>query len=190
MFDDLIAHIQSEIHLTETEVEKFKSFWKVFELSKDDYLLRNGDLCMFDSYVVKGCLKAYCINTKTGKEDILFFATEKWWATDLDSFVNKTPSIYNLKAIENTTMLRISRESFIELLDTLPKLEKYFRIILERYIASMQRRVIILNSYTAEEKYQHFIEQYPSMLQRVPQYLIASYLGVTPEFLSRVRGKK
>ena len=189
MFSDLLKDIQNKISVSKDEIEKFRSYWKVIQLKKNDFLFRNGQPCKYDSYVVKGSLKAFYLNAKTGNEEILFFAIERWWATDLDSFANQTKSRYNIQALEDSILLQIDFQSFIKLLNEIPKMERYFRIIIESYISAIQWRVISLNSFTAEERYKDFVSQYPKIAQRVPQYLIASYLGITPEFLSRIRAQ-
>ena len=120
----------------------------------------------------------------------MYFAIENWWATDIDSFQKQTPSIYNIQALEETQLLQISHYSFNRMLEQMPKLEKYFRIILESYLGSLQRRIIENNLLGAEQRYIEFIERYPQIANRVPQYLIASYLGISAEFLSRIRRKQ
>ncbi|MDN5213024.1 Crp/Fnr family transcriptional regulator [Fulvivirgaceae bacterium BMA12] len=189
MFGSLLKDIQNKISISEDEIEKFRSYWNVIQLKKNDFLFRNGQVCKCDSYVVKGSLKAFYLNAQTGNEEILFFAIERWWATDLDSFANQTKSLYNIQALEDSILLQIDFQSFTKLLNEIPKMERYFRIILESYISAIQWRIISLNSFTAEERYKDFVSQYPKIIQRVPQYLIASYLGITPEFLSRIRAQ-
>ncbi|WP_341836516.1 Crp/Fnr family transcriptional regulator [Chitinophaga pollutisoli] len=148
--------------------------------------LTYGDTCRYDSYVVSGALKAFYINTDNGKEEILFFAIDDWWASDLDSFSKQKPSIYNIQAIERTTVLQISHYAFQQLLAELPCLERYFRLILESYLGVLQKRIIYNNVYDAESRYVAFLENYPTIASKVPQYLIASYLGVSAEFISRI----
>lgn len=190
MFTNLINDIQSRISLSPGEISLLPSWWKVASLSKNEYLVRNGDICRHDSFVVQGSLKAFYINAKTGKEEILFLAIENWWATDLDSFRNKTPSIYNIQALEDSVLLQIDQPSFEAMLAAIPALHQYFLLILERYVAVLHKRIIMQNSHTAEERYRYFVERYPALFNRVPQYLIASYLGMSAEFLSRIRAKK
>jgi len=190
MIRRLINNIQTKIKLTTQEIEILEEFWTEKKLAKNEFLFRNGETCNYDSFVIGGSLKAYFINPTTGKEEILFFAIEDWWATDLDSFANRTKSIYNIRALENSVLVQIHHQSLQKLLDKIPKLEKYFRLILQGYIAAIQNRIILSNAYTAEERYYDFVKKYPVIIQKVPQYLIASYLGITPEFLSRIRSKK
>ncbi|MGS2763679.1 Crp/Fnr family transcriptional regulator [Sinomicrobium sp. M5D2P9] len=185
----LIKNISKHIKLTQEEISVFESFWEEKSLEKGEYLLRNGDVCRYDSYVISGTLKAFYINAENGNEEVLFFAIDDWWASDLDSFSKQKPSIYNIQTIEKTTVLQISYYSFQKLLTELPCLERYFRIILESYLGTLQKRIIYNNVYDAESRYYDFLESNPNIASKVPQYLIASYLGVSPEFISRTRKK-
>lgn len=185
----LIKNISKYIKLNKEETQIFENFWTEKTLEKGEYLLRNGDVCRYDSYVVSGALKAFYINAESGKEEILFFAIKEWWASDVNSFSKQKPSIYNIQAIEKTTVLQINHPSFQNLLIELPALERYFRIILESYIGALQERIIYSNVHDAEHRYYDFLTTYPDIAQRVPQYLIASYLGVSAEFISRLRKK-
>lgn len=185
----LLKNISEHINLTQKEISIFESFWMEKTLDNGDYLLLNGDICRYDSYVISGALKAFYINAENGNEEILFFAIDDWWASDLDSFSKQKPSIYNIQAIEKTTVLQINYYSFQKLLAELPCLERYFRIILESYLGALQKRIIYNNVYDAESNYYDFLETYPNIASKVPQYLIASYLGVSAEFISRVRKK-
>lgn len=185
----LLKNISKYVNLTQDEISAFEHFWTEKTLEKGDYLLRNGDTCRYDSYVVSGALKAFYINANNGNEEILFFAIDDWWASDLDSFSKQKPSIYNIQAIERTTVLQISHYSFQQLLAELPRLERYFRIILESYLGALQKRIIYNNVQDAESRYYAFLENYPKIASKVPQYLIASYLGVSAEFISRIKKK-
>lgn len=185
----LLKNISKYINLKQDEISAFESFWTEKTLEKGDYLLRNGDTCRYDSYVVSGALKAFYINADNGNEEILFFAIDDWWASDLNSFSKQRPSIYNIQAIEKTTILQISYYSFQQLLAEIPSLERYFRIILEGYLGTLQKRIIYNNVYGAESRYFAFLENYPKIASKVPQYLIASYLGVSAEFISRIKKK-
>ena len=185
----LLKNISKYIDLTQDEISTFERFWTEKTLEKGDYLLHNGDTCRYDSYVVSGALKAFYINADNGNEEILFFAIDDWWASDLDSFSKQKPSIYNIQAIERTTVLQISHYSFQQLLAELPRLERYFRIILESYLGALQKRIIYNNVQDAESRYYVFLENYPNIASKVPQYLIASYLGVSAEFISRIKKK-
>ncbi len=185
----LINNISKHINLTREEIAVFGNFWKEKTIEKGDYLLRNGDICRYDSYVISGALKAFYINRENGNEEVLFFAIDDWWASDLASFSKQKPSIYNIQALEKTTVLQINYYSFQKLMTELPRLERYFRIILESYVGTLQKRIIYNNVYDAESRYRDFLETYPDIVSKVPQYLIASYLGISAEFISRIRKK-
>lgn len=189
MIERLLENISRIVSLTLPEKERLYSFWTTKTLPKNTYLFRTGEICTHDSYVASGLLKAFYINQESGREEILFFAAEDWWATDLASFANQQPSLYAIQALETTTLLQINSRQFEEMLGEIPKLERYFRIILQQYTASLQHRIVRNLSYSAEERYIDFYQRYPDLAQRVPQYLIASYLGVTPEFFSKLRSQ-
>lgn len=190
MNKQLLKSISKHIKLSSEEWSLFETFWTEKTVAKGDFILRNGDACRTDNYIISGALKAFYINSKNGREEILYFAIDDWWASDIDSFQKQKPSIYNIQALEKTKILQISHYSFKEMLEQIPKLEKYFRIILESYLGSLQKRIIQNNVYDAEQRYCEFIERYPKILDKVPQYLVASYLGISSEFLSRIRQKQ
>jgi CRP-like cAMP-binding protein len=187
MNEQLHKNISKIIKLSSEERILFETFWTEKTLNKGDYLLRNGETCRTDNYIITGALKAFYINSENGREEILYFAIDNWWASDIDSFQKQKPSIYNIQALEETKLLQINHYSFNAMLEQIPKLEKYFRNILESYLGSLQKRIIKNNVLDAEQRYFEFIEQYPKIADKVPQYLIASYLGFSPEFLSRIR---
>lgn len=189
MKERIIKTIATHIALSAEEENAIGTFWTEKTLEKGDYLLRNGETCKTDNFVVDGALKAYYINAETGKEEILYFAIEDWWATDMGSFQKQKPSMYNIQALEQTTLLQISYDSFQAMLRQIPKLERFFRIILENYLASLQRRIILNKTLDATQRYLDFLENYPKIADKVPNYLIASYLGISAEFLSRIRKK-
>lgn len=190
MHPQLIKNISKHVALTPGEKELFETFWVERVLRKGDYLLRNGEVCKTDNYIISGSLKAFYINLDSGKEDILYFAIDDWWATDISSFQKQIPSIYSIQALEETRLLQIHYQSFEKMLAAIPKLEKYFRIILEGYLGSLQRRIILHSAYDAEQRYIDFLTHYPKIAKRIPQYLLASYLGISAEFLSRIKKKK
>lgn len=187
--ETLIKSITQHVKLSPEEISIFKSFWTEKTLEKGEFLLRNGEICRYDSYIVSGVLKAFCINAENGNEEILFLAIDHWWATDISSFSKQKASIYNIQAVERTALLQISQSSFQKMLEQIPSLEKYFRIILESYLGTLEKRIVFNHMYKVEQKYYDFLDTYPEIAARVPQYLIASYLGVSAEFISRIRKK-
>ncbi|MBU2902031.1 Crp/Fnr family transcriptional regulator [Maribacter dokdonensis] len=189
MKDQLIQSISKYVDLSSEEEKLIDFFWTEKTLEKGEYLLRNGEICRTDNFVANGALKAYYINPQSGREEILYFAIENWWATDIESFQKQKASIYNIQAIERTELLQINYNSFQKMLFKIPKLERFFRIILENYLGSLQKRLITNNTLDAEQRYFTFVENYAKIADKVPQYVIASYLGITAEFLSRIRKK-
>lgn len=189
MHPQLIKNISRYVKLTQEEKELCETYWTEKALGKGDYLLRNGEVCRTDNFVVRGALKAFYINAENGKEEILYLAIDEWWATDIESFQKQKPSIYSIQAMKETILLQIRYDSFQEMLCQIPKLERFFRIILENYLGSLQRRIILNKVKDAEQRYFEFLERYPEIAEKVPQYLIASYLGISAEFLSRIRKK-
>lgn len=183
----LIDNILKQVRLSEEELLLLNSFWTKKVLEKNECLLRNGEVCRKDNYIISGTLKAFYINSDTGQEEILYFAIDDWWATDIDSFRKQSPSIYNIQALEKTELLQISFDSFQRMLEQIPALERYFRIILEGYAGTLQKRIIMNNVYNAEHRYLDFLQSYPKLVAKIPQYLIASYLGISAEFLSRIK---
>ena len=190
MYDNLLSNIARHVRLNDEETALFRTFWSEKKLRKGDYLLRNGEVCRYDNYVVTGALKAFYIHPQTGKDEILFFSVDDWWATDMDSFTRQAPSIYNIQALKDTTLLQIHHQAFDSMLTAIPQLERYFRTILQTYLGSIQRRIIMANTFDAAYRYRDFLERYPGLPDKIPQYLIASYLGISPEFLSRLRKRK
>jgi len=186
----LINNISRFLKLSPAEVSVFENFWLSKTLEKGEYLLREGDICRYDNYLLSGVVKAFYINAENGKEEILYFAVDDWWATDIESFSKQKPSIYNIQTIKKTSVLQIDHHSFQKLLSEIPSLERYFRIILEGYVSTLQKRIVYNNVFDAEQRYLDFLANYPSIASKVPQYLIASYLGMSAEFLSRIKKNK
>ena len=172
--------------VTEEEFDYFKTLFVSRKLRKRQYLLQEGDVCRYQAFVEKGILRSYTIDDK-GNEHILQFATEGWWMADLSSFLTNEPSVFNMEALEDVELLLIDKPAWELSMQKFPKLEHYFRILIQNHLIATQKRLMQSLSETAEEKYLRFAKTYPSCVQRVPQHMIASYLGVTRETLSRMR---
>jgi CRP-like cAMP-binding protein len=186
MFDLLYQKINEKITLTEEEFNLCKTLFSPKKLRKKQYILQEGDVCKYNIFVSKGLLRSYTIDDK-GNEHILQFALEGWWTADLYSFFTEEPSLFNIEALEDSELLLITRPSWESLLQKLPVFERYFRILIQNNLIATQRRLMESLSETAERKYLKFIKTYPESVQRVPQHMIASYLGITRETLSRLR---
>lgn len=186
MFEVLFNTINQKVKLTKEEEELCRNFFTPRKLRKKQYLLQQDDVCRYTAFVEKGVLRAYTVDDK-GYEHIVQFAVEGWWISDMYSFLTGDPSTYNIEALEECELLLLTKNSNEELLTKIPKMERYFRILTQNALIAIQRRMVGALSKTAEEKYNQLLQIYPHLLQRVPQHMIASYLGVTPETLSRVR---
>jgi CRP/FNR family transcriptional regulator len=186
----LFENIRRYIPISEEEESLISSYWTIKHLDRGEYLLEEGSICRYDAFVLDGSCKGYIIDPVTGKEEIVFLAVADWWASDLESFHNQNASSLNITAISPTTVALISRSSFDELLERLPRLEKYFRIILQNHATALLRRIYFRNAHDAKSRYKAFLQQYPSLNAQIPQYLIASYLGISAEMLSKIRAQK
>ncbi|WP_118973666.1 Crp/Fnr family transcriptional regulator [Taibaiella koreensis] len=186
MFEQIDKFTDQCISLTGEEREQFHALLKFRRIRKRSYLLQEGEVCDFEAYIVKGCLRTYYLS-EDGTETILSFAVEDWWVSDLYSFTEQQPSDMFIEAIEDSELLIIDRKSKAMLYEKIPKFETLFRLLVQRSLFALQRRFHSLVSQTAEQRYLAFMEKYPHIAQRVPQNQIARYLGVSPEFLSRVR---
>lgn len=186
MFELLYKNIQEKITLTEDEFNYCKTLFLPKKLRKRQYLLQEGDVCKYQAFVEKGILRSYTIDEK-GNEHILQFASEGWWMADLSSFLTGEPSIFNMDALEDAELLLITKPSWELLLQKIPRLEHYFRILIQNHLISTQKRLMQSLSEPAEERYVRFTKTYPDCMRRVPQHMIASYIGISRETLSRIR---
>ena len=188
MFDRLFESIAGKVSLTPNEYEICKTLFIPKKLRKRQFLLQKGDVCKYTAFVEKGILRSYTTDDK-GNDHILQFALEGWWMGDLYSFLTKEPSIYDMDALEDCELLLITQPSWEELFEKVPAMERYFRILIQNNLIATQRRLMGAMSQTAEEKYLQLVDTFPDCIQRVPQHMIASYLGITRETLSRTRSQ-
>lgn len=189
MLEPLITHIQKFAPLTLNEQAVLGSYFEYKEINKKQYLLSEGDQCKAQYFVVEGCLRMYFIK-ENGVEQIVQFGIDNWWLSDYSSLTLNTQSQFYIQAVQPSKVLILNQDKQKELLAEVPQLERYFRRIYQRAYAAAQARLVFFTNLSGEEKYHHFASRFPDFVQRVPQYMLASYLGFTPEFLSKVRGKK
>lgn len=189
MFELLIQKINEKITLTPEEEAVCKTYFIPKKMRKRQYLLQEGDVCRYTAFVEKGALRTYTVDEK-GAEHIIQFAIEGWWTGDLFSFFTSEPSVYNIDVLEDAELLLLTRSAQDELLQKVPKFERFQRLLIQNAYVALQRRLVVNMSQTAEEKYTHFVNAYPEIIQRIPQHMVASYLGITPETLSRIRKQK
>ncbi|MDB5248449.1 MAG: Crp/Fnr family transcriptional regulator [Segetibacter sp.] len=187
MFELLFKKVTENISVTEDEFEFCKTLFLPKKLRKRQYLLQEGDVCKYTAFVEKGILRTYTVDEKA-TEHILQFSLEGWWMADLYSFLTNEPSLYNMEALEDCELLLITKPSWDILLEKIPAFERYFRILIQNNLIATQRRLMGSMTETAEEKYIKLMKSFPDCVQRVPQHMIASYLGITRETLSRIRG--
>lgn len=188
MHDLILQNVSRNVNLTPEETAYFISVLQSKKLRRHQYLVQAGEPARYECFVVKGCLRQYYIDEK-GQEHTIMFAIEDWWTSDMYSLVTGQPSLTNIDAIENSELLLIEKKQFEEMMLKIPKIERHFRIMLQRAFIAHQRRLIENMSLPAEQRYNLFRDRYPQLEQRLAQKHIASYLGITPESLSRIRNQ-
>jgi CRP-like cAMP-binding protein len=186
MFESFLNYLGNYVNLTQEEETVLTSFLLFKKYKKRQYFLMEGDVCRYQAYVLKGCFRSYYID-KEGKEVNLMFSTENWWIGDLASYIVKDPSKLNIEALEDCEIFAIEKQHMDLLFQKIPKIERFFRILFQNALISSQNRIINNLTLTAKDNYLSFVNKYPDFEQRIPQYHIASYLGITPEFLSQIR---
>lgn len=184
--ESLISYFSKHLPLNEKEITYLKTVVMEKKVRRRQFLLQEGDICKHNSFVVEGCLRMYMVDAN-GKEHNLQFAIENWWVIDMNSFYSDEPSRLNVEAIENSTILQIHREDQFNMFVNYPKFNRIFRVLSENALIACQRRVMQNISSTAEERYLDFMDRYPFLFNRISNVQIASYLGITPEFLSTIR---
>jgi CRP-like cAMP-binding protein len=187
MHEQLFNSFQDVVTLTGQEWEVCKNLFRPKRMRKRQYLLQEGDICRQLTFVENGALFSYSVDSK-GSQHVMRFAFEGWWIADLYSFFTDKPSTLNIEVLEDSELLVLDRENHEKLLDKVPAYERYHRIIVQNAYVALQQRVENALGLTAEEKYTRLTEQNPEFMNRVPLNLVASYLGISPETLSRVRG--
>lgn len=188
MIDKLVQHINDRIEnkLTESDIELLSDVFVLKKLRKHQYLIQSGDVCKIAAFVVKGALKKYSIDS-TGKEKILELYIENWWAGDKESFMIGTPTPYYIDAYEDTELLLITKENYTSKLSKMPFISELNSVLTERQSFQLMKRLHSSQTLTAEQKLEQLQNMYPEFFQRFPQHIIASYLGMTKETLSRIR---
>ena len=188
-YPGFIAHIRRYVDISNDEVLILEKYLQPMELKRREFLLREGDVCSSNYFVEKGCLRMFFNNDKM-VEQTTQFAIEDWWLSDYFSFARQTPSEYAIQAVEKSVVVAIDYQLQDKLFSEVPQMERYFRIMMQRALSASQLRVKMIYQLSKEEMYRHFNRSYPQFFQRVPQYMIASYLGLTPEYMSELRKKK
>lgn len=188
MYPHLIKHIRQYVPLSDEESNVLLRYVHPVELKKKDHLLREGQVCRSNYFVERGGLCMYFIHEK-GAEKLTQFALEGWWVADYMSMTTQRPSSFSIRTFEDSLILALDTEAQEKMYKELPQMERYFRLMMERGYGAHQVRLRYMRERTAEEAYFSFRSQFPDFVQRIPQYMLASYLGLTPEYLSELRKK-
>src|SRR5688572_8829253 len=190
MHQNLLNYItqRSTLPLTSEEEALVVATFQPKKLRKKQYFLQEGNVCKYAGFIVKGAMRQYSVDDK-GVEHIVQLYIENWWATDRESAIMLTPSKYNIDAWEDTELLIVTRAEMLGLIEKIPAIGQMTRSMDERSYIASQRRLNSSISNTAEQRYKEFVDNYPQFIQRFPQHLIASYLGITKETLSRIRNQ-
>jgi len=185
-FQLLLNNIARYIHLSDAEKEIFITYLQPKKIKRKQFFLNDGDVCKYSAFVTAGCLRGFTVD-KNGIEHVLSFAPPDWWIADMYSLISQKPGILNIEALEDTETILLSKANQEKLYLEIPKFERFFRILTENSLVANQQRIVDNMSLTAEERYNIFCKRYPTLIDHLPQKQIASYIGVTPEFLSRMR---
>lgn len=182
----LIESLEKHIPLSESDKKLIISCLRERKVKKGQFLVHEGAVSRCTNFVNEGSVRTYFIDMN-GQEHIVQFAIEGWWISDLNSFIMQVPATFNVQAIEDSTILELSFEGLDMLYEKVPKMERYFRVITQRAFVSFQQRIVQNISMTAEDRYLAFQHKYPKIELRIPQKLVASYLGISAEFLSKIK---
>jgi CRP-like cAMP-binding protein len=185
-FSIILNNIAKHIHLTNDEQDIFTAYLQSKTIKRKQFMLTDGDICKYSIFVTSGCLRGYTVD-KSGIEHVLSFAPPGWWIADMYSLISQKPGILNIETLEDTEVLLLSKVNQEKLYLQIPKFEHFFRVLVENSLVASQQRLIDSLSLTAEERYNNFCKRYPTLIDHLPQKQIASYIGVTPEFFSRMR---
>ncbi len=188
-FSQITDYVSRFIDLSEEEKNNFVSKLRFKKVKKKQFIVQPDFVCKYRSYVVEGALRAYLVGND-GQEHTIALAIDDWWISDFNSYIYQKPATLFVEALENSSIVQITYDDEQRLLGENPKFERFFRIITQRGFAYLQRRILSNLSKPAEERYHEFAAQYPKLLQKVPQYAIASFLGITPVYLSQLRNHR
>lgn len=189
MFDAIVTHIKKHVDLSEADVQFLISNLSVRDVKKKEHLLKEGQMCTENYFIIEGCFRLYIITPK-GVEQVIQFGIENWWITDYVSFKTGRPTGFYIQATESARVVVLNNKVQEELFNKIPQLERYFRVVAETAYSAQLTRIHYIFNLSGEEQYRLMNSRYPKFVQRVPQYMLASFLGITPEFLSKLRAKK
>ncbi len=188
-FSAIIKYVSRFISLTDDDKAFYTSLLRLKHVKKKQFIVQPDFICTHRTYILKGAMRAYLMDDN-GQEHTVAFGIEDWWIADFNSYIFQQPATLFIEAMEDSTLIPISYEHEQQLLDALPKFEKFYRILAQNGYAYLQRRILSDISLKATDRYEHFIKNYPLVAARVPQYALASYLGISHELLSKIRNRR
>lgn len=188
MIQDLVAHIKRFCPIAQDKLSLLEPFFEYRTYQKKQMLLVEGDRCNEKFFITKGCVYIY-YSRQNGNEQVIDFGIENWWISDFMALQNHSVAQFSIRAVEPTIVLCITADRQAELLKEVPELNEYFHLVFQKAYAASQMRMRMLYEFSQEDLYRNFVKGYPVFIQRVPQYLLASFLGFTPEYLSEIRKK-
>ncbi|MHA8062943.1 Crp/Fnr family transcriptional regulator [Aquirufa aurantiipilula] len=183
-----LLNIKKHIHLSEAEGDLIEHTWRRVKLAKKEFLFERGEVTKDAALIISGCLRSFSLD-ENGFEHIMQFAPSNWWITDMYSFISQKPGDLSVQAIMDSEVVLLSRKDQLMLFDQIPALERYFRILTENSLVAYRQRLIDNLSLSAKQRYANFCQTFPTLINDIPQKLIAAYIGVTPEFLSKMRSE-
>ncbi len=186
MFDQLYAHVNRRVPVTKKEWAAWERFFIPKKIRKHQFLLQEGEVARHIAFVNSGCLRSYTVDAK-GEEHVVQFAIADWWISDAESFLSGRKAEHSIDALQDSEVLLLEKSSRDEMLDTAPRADRFFRILQESGFLASRRRIESFLGDSAEERYLAFVTTYPALIEQIPQHQIASYLGITPQSLSRIR---
>lgn len=186
MIEILFKHIEEKVSLAATDKEMISHFFVRKRLRKKQYLLQEGDVCKYLSFVANGLVRTYNVDEK-GDEHMSVFGWEGWWISDFNSFLSIEPAVFYIDALEDSELLMISRSDYDAITLQVPIMDRYFRILFQNSLVTKERRLMSSITHTAMQKYVQLLDSNPEIISRLPQNMVASYLGIAPETLSRIK---
>jgi len=188
--DSIVNNISRFVTLDRVEIDVFTSHLKNVRIKKRQQIVQPDFVCKSRTYVVSGALKAYIVDPNDGQEQVIGLAIDDWWIFDFTSYINQEPATFFVEAVDDSTIIQLSFENEQKLYDLIPKFERFFRLHAQRTASGLQKRMLSNLSKTAEERFDELANRYPKFLLKFPQYVIASYLGITTQFLSKIRNSR
>jgi CRP-like cAMP-binding protein len=187
-YTSILKNISKHISLDDAEIKLFTARLTSRTIQKKEIILKAGEVCSHLNYVQDGVLRAY-YSDQQGNENIIMFAIHDWWITDMYSFATQNPAVFHIDALEESSIIQLEKKNLDDLYQSVPKFERFFRIIIQNAYIREQLRIVENLSLSASQRYENFVSKYPKFIEQIPLKQIASYLGITPEFLSVIRKK-